>query len=432
MGSSVDFERQMRRQFYEPRRNSGLAVGMTIFSVASWHMIAREQGLGELLLSGFVLWFTYLGSVLLHELGHALAAQAVNLRPIVFLCGTGPRLRRRLAGVALNVGLVPGGGLVQVVSDTQQPLMKWRLFALYAAGPLVSLALWWVGYVPLGHHWLALKAGSDAWIMPGAALVIINSLLLFSSANPCSRRGDVGTPAGDVVQIARLARLPPAQLNGLVLAAELADVTQLMALEQYAAALEAARGHALLAPGNWIARLQLGTLLLLAGEHEAAFRELAALRNEPALAEAGFDQAAALVANNYAWACYMLDDATLLDDADRASAEAHQKLPNAASILGTRGTVLVALGRIEEGERLLERALKRHRSRAHKATVLVGLALASLQRGKPKNARRLLSEAKYLDPTCELLGRGQRALEGAEQPHVEHRDRLSPDTAQSP
>ena len=57
-------------------------------------------------------------------------------------------------------------------------------------------------------------------------------------------------------------------------------------------------------------------------------------------------RAVALVANNYAWACYMLDDAALLDDADRASAEAHQQLPNAASILGTRGAVLVARGRV--------------------------------------------------------------------------------------
>jgi tetratricopeptide (TPR) repeat protein len=252
-------------------------------------------------------------------------------------------------------------------------------------------------------------AGSDAWIMPGAALVMINFAFMLSSANPFSARGDVGTPAGDIAQIALLPRMPEAQVNGLVLAAEVKDVAQLMALEHYAAAFEAARRHVSVSPGNWLARLQLGTLFLLAREYDAAARELGILRGDPELGGgAGLGRLAPLVANNFAWACYMLEETARLDDADRASAEAHQKLPNAASILGTRGAVLVALGRVEEGKPLLKRALKLHRTRVPKATNLVGLALAALQQGQRKNARRLLKEAKELDPECELLARGER------------------------
>jgi tetratricopeptide (TPR) repeat protein len=255
--------------------------------------------------------------------------------------------------------------------------------------------------------------------MPGAALVIVNFLFVLSSANPLSGGGDVGSPAGDIVQIALLPRLPHAQLNVVVLAAELTDVLQLMALEHYTAAFEAARRRVSISPGNWVARLQLGTLFLLAREYDAAFRELAAIRTEPALSsEAGVARAVALVANNYAWACYMLDNPELLDDADRASTEAHQQLPNAASILGTRGAVLVAQGRVEEGKPLLQRALKLHRLRADKATNLVGLALAALQQRQRKDARRLLAEAKRLDPDCELLSRGQRELDIAEKRHA--------------
>src|SRR3954463_6865734 len=88
MGSTEDFERRMRRQFYEPRWTSGLVVSTCIFVGASWHRLGRGRGLRELLLSVLVLWFTYLGSVLLHELGHALVARAVNLRPIVLVSGT--------------------------------------------------------------------------------------------------------------------------------------------------------------------------------------------------------------------------------------------------------------------------------------------------------------------------------------------------------
>lgn len=426
MGNAEDFERRIRQQFYEPRWVSGLVVATGIFVGASWHMLVRERGLRELLISMLVLWVVYLGSVLLHELGHALVARAVNLRPIVLLSGAGPRLRLRLAGVALNLGILPADGLVQVVSETPQPKLKWRLLAVYMAGPAVFLALWWIGYVPLGHQWMALKAGSDDWMMPGAALVIVNFLFLLSSANPLSVRGDVGTPAGDMMQIARLPRLPQAQVNGLVLAAEVTEVLQLMALERYAVAFEAARHHRAVSPGNWIARLQLGTLFLLGRDYEAAFRELSAIRNDPALSgEAGLGLAAALVANNYAWACYMLDDPTLLDDADRASAEAYQRRPNAASILGTRGSILVARGRVEEGKPLLQRALKLHYMRAPKATNLVGLALAALQQGHRKRARRLLTDAQRLDPDCELLSRGERELGAVESRRAKHRSRGS-------
>jgi tetratricopeptide (TPR) repeat protein len=206
--------------------------------------------------------------------------------------------------------------------------------------------------------------------------------------------------------------MPEAQVNGLVLAAEVKDVAQLMALEHYAAAFEAARRHVSVSPGNWLARLQLGTLFLLAREYDAAARELGILRNGPELvAGSGLGRLAPLVANNFAWACFMLDETARLDDADRASAEAHQKLPNAASILGTRGAVLVALGRVEEGKPLLKRALKLHRTRVPKATNLVSLALAALQQGQRKSARKLLKEAREMDPDCELLARGERELQ---------------------
>lgn len=140
MGRTEDFERRMRRQFHDPRWSGGLVVSAWMFLGASCHMLVRKRGLWELLLSVIVLWVTYLGSVLLHELGHALVARAVGLHPIVLVSGTGPRLRARVAGIALNLGLVPAGGLVRVVSETAQRKLKWRLFAVYAAGPTVSLA----------------------------------------------------------------------------------------------------------------------------------------------------------------------------------------------------------------------------------------------------------------------------------------------------
>ena len=80
MGSTEDLERRMRRQLHESRGMSGVLVNTAIFVGASWHMLVRERGLRELLLSVLVLWFTYLGSVLAHELGHALVAWAARTK----------------------------------------------------------------------------------------------------------------------------------------------------------------------------------------------------------------------------------------------------------------------------------------------------------------------------------------------------------------
>jgi Flp pilus assembly protein TadD len=85
--------------------------------------------------------------------------------------------------------------------------------------------------------------------------------------------------------------------------------------------------------------------------------------------------------------------------------------PNNPSVLGTRGSVLVALGRVKEGRKLLKRSLKLHRHAQSRSSVLASLALASVRQGRGEDARQLLKRARAMDASCELLSRVEHELD---------------------
>ncbi|RMF85670.1 MAG: RIP metalloprotease RseP [Nitrospirae bacterium] len=92
--------------------------------------------------------------VLVHELGHFLAARAVGIGVERFSLGFGPPLyERRIGGTAFRIALLPLGGYVKMVGDTPgaplpaeargRPFLAqppWRRALVAAAGPAANLA----------------------------------------------------------------------------------------------------------------------------------------------------------------------------------------------------------------------------------------------------------------------------------------------------
>jgi|HubBroStandDraft_1064217.scaffolds.fasta_scaffold80132_4 peptidase M50-like protein len=130
------------------------------FNSTAWTFFGTVLSLG-------VAWCV---SVLLHEVGHAVAARLVGLRPWGVLCGSGPVvLRRRIGDLAVDLRLLPGNGLTLLSGHGR--LIKWRLLATYAAGPLVTFALLYAaaiepraagGLLPLGRETQEPSAHRDA------------------------------------------------------------------------------------------------------------------------------------------------------------------------------------------------------------------------------------------------------------------------------
>ncbi len=117
-----------------------------------------------------------------------------------------------------------------------------------------------------------------------------------------------------------------------------------------------------------------------------------------------------MVLNNLAYADALLGTADLLGEADRYSEEAMAVLSWVPAVKGTRGTVLAALGRMDEGIRLLRDSMQQADGSHGKAQNACWLAIAEAKRGNLAQAKQYLEEARKLDPKCSLLDRAQKVL----------------------
>jgi len=115
--------------------------------------------------------------------------------------------------------------------------------------------------------------------------------------------------------------------------------------------------------------------------------------------------------NNIAWADFMLADPNLLDEADRFSLQSLQATPWAPYAKGTRGAVLMELGRLDESIPLLRQALDGNDGHRHKSLNCCCLALAMARLGDPKAARAFIEKAAKFDPACPLLNRARSEVQ---------------------
>jgi tetratricopeptide (TPR) repeat protein len=154
-------------------------------------------------------------------------------------------------------------------------------------------------------------------------------------------------------------------------------------------------------PGNWW--LQFGRAMILAhrqDHREARSACLTALESPEASSESH-----AYLWNNIAWEDLMIGDSALLEEADRLSEQALTELPWIPAVKGTRGSVLVELGRSDEGVSLLQQAHRENASPSNRALNACYLAMAMARQGDLPRAREFVTEAERLDPACLLLER---------------------------
>jgi tetratricopeptide (TPR) repeat protein len=397
----------------EARRSSALVMSAVLVLFGT--ILGLQQGGGFLafVTTLFSLVSVWIVSVLAHELGHVAAAFAVRLTPFLLLVGGGPSLlRAEVLGVAIDIGSLPGGGLTRFAAARPLKWMKWRLLATYAAGPLVSIALLKAGLLMAPRLWGAFAEDGVGAVTPAIALVWVNGWLVLTSALPFPAENDSSRPRNDLLQILGLPWRTADSMNRLTLAMGSVRLSRLLTLRRYQAAFVEARDCLASRPDDWVVRLFLAEMLIHARRYSESAAEYATLLEAPGFIAAKLPPlVVALVSNNYAWANVMLRDPQTLRLADVASAKALELATSNPSVLSTRGLVLVEMGEINEGSKLLKRSLKLHRQTAARATVLASLALASARQGRLDNARQLFKQASSADSGCELLARVQQELE---------------------
>jgi len=120
-----------------------------------------------------------------------------------------------------------------------------------------------------------------------------------------------------------------------------------------------------------------------------------------------------LMQNNIAYTNVLLGGDELLKEADEFSQAAMTAMSWMPAVRGTRGTVLVAMGRIEEALPMLHDAMMKAVSPSHKASNACIISIAEARRGNLELARNYLEEARKLQPKCSLLSRAETVLREA-------------------
>ncbi len=98
----------------------------------------------------------------------------------------------------------------------------------------------------------------------------------------------------------------------------------------------------------------------------------------------------------------------MLIKADTCSRLALKQIPWLVNCKGTRGSVLIELGRYDEGLKLLHDALRDDSHKPGQALNACYIAIAEARRGNLKESHNYFTLARKLDSDCVLLERGKQ------------------------
>lgn len=374
------------------------------------------------LFSGFYLIAE--AQVVPHEAGHAFMAGLCGFRVFRVELGEGRSVAEvRLGGTVVEVRALPMGGATW--SSTDDPRRyRLRRTLVVAAGPVVTAAI-----AGLAWRWPT-EPGT-----PGDAVrwlvVVTAAVVLVTNLVPWRPTRGAGRAPTDGWQLVTTPWLSDAEVAEAVDLHARLDVVEHARRREWEAALAGARRVVEGAPGDVEARRLL--VWALGGSRrwvEAAdvARAALAMAEAPVGGDGGTGGSArvggsaaaevsgtslGVLCNDLAWSDLMTGDAGRLDEADRCSARAVELVGWLPGAIGTRGAVLVARGRLDEGLSLLAASVGAHPDRRDRALNRCFSAIGEARRGDVAAARRHLSAAERDDADCELLPRARAVVADA-------------------
>ncbi|HET6248759.1 MAG TPA: site-2 protease family protein [Tepidisphaeraceae bacterium] len=345
-------------------------------------------------------------SIIPHELAHAAAGWLAGIEVWSITLGRGRRIASfKFRQFVFELRSGPNIGYVtHCVPD--YPGRRWREFVLIAAGPLANLVLLILSLILANTNGPVSPAHGSRHGFPWIVLAAANALLLIISLFGKNLTLPSGKTTCDGRKLARLLSTPRPDAQTRRYQNLTSRAGRLLVREEYAGALALLRPLLIERPADVYPRGLAATAMLgmqnLTGAR-AVFRQLLD-EYQPR------DATRAWIANCLAWTDLVLDDPQFLDEAVRQTAEAFALMPWEPSVQSTRGYALVITGNLDEGERLLRKALAGAELPNQRAAVLCALAIARIHRGQIDAARPILTKVRQLYRTCELLAKAERLI----------------------
>ncbi len=373
-----------------------MVLGIVLFHTTPW---------GSVLLFLGTLLLTVIFSMIPHELGHALAAVGLGMRLFTVSFGSNGRILfvRRVLGYDLAFHAVLLGGYV-LYTPKYLCFARLRDFLAVLAGPLTNGLL-----LIIALHLLAGVSSNDmsfhilAGFIYGSVLVLAISLFPRKYRVRNARTPNDGLLALTIPFRSRKSMETWHSSTFYYEAMKSLERGNVQDAEDWLA-----KGMAAYPDNSWALIAQASILNHRREYADARELFLKALKQSESTRE--FQ---AHFWNSIAWMDLMIATPPLLEEADQFSRQALEEIPWLSYARGTRGCVLIELGRIDEGVPLVEQALRENNKASDKALNACYLAIATIKRADTVNGRKYIEEAKKHDPNCPLLERATKRLKGS-------------------
>jgi tetratricopeptide (TPR) repeat protein len=368
----------------------------------------RREMSGPLSLGIAVLlfWVFAYVRILIHELGHLIAASAFGWKLLTLVVGTGPEKSfGRMGNVEVRFGARPFGGLTRVV-PLQFGLYRFKFLIFVICGPLAN-ALLIVSMVAI-YRAFDLDQWPE-WVTVVLGLSFYHEVaFLIGNLIPHEVRRYDRKLSSDGLQIWNCLTKSRSELesnfnNGLVAYAEMllkagkaADARRLM---------EDAFFH--VGPQTDPARITFWIrVLLVLGRQREALEE-----SEKVIA--GVDRLEAPVIQTLdQLACIPIfgDHPEFLPVATKCIDEAIQREPQTITLKGTKGSLLIENGNLAEGVPMLEEVRRESESENDQAICSYYLAYACYKKGDTSGAVEQLRLSKEKYPQCLVASRIEKKI----------------------
>jgi tetratricopeptide (TPR) repeat protein len=354
---------------------------------------------GSLLLNLALLELFVFLSTILHECGHILAARIAGLRVFGIEIGFGRYVADFwLGGLRWQFRALPFGGFAYAAPRTTA-YYRLRNSVFILGGPLVNLMLVALSIGSTFDGEKRLYEALSQGLSPVAVLFFANAGLLLYSVCPAEFTTARGKIANDALLLWRTWRTSKSEIEKASLVWHYWEAEHCRSQRKFSEAETWIANGLEQYPNNFVLESQRALLLDAKGEFLAGFElseKLLARSNE-------FPTYEPILLNNVAYFGVCTRNPHLLERADVTSREALDRMPWLACIKGTRGAVLLRLGRCDEALKLLREAFTAHDDRISRALSACWLAEAYLRMDEPTQAKRYLAVARRADPHCVLL-----------------------------
>lgn len=329
-------------------------------------------------LLGLMWWLMF--SIVFHELAHFAVGRLVGLRPWLISIGDGHVVvQHQFDTVKLILRANPYSGVVYpFVLESQLSQTRWKQFAMVLAGPLLNLALC-IYFTKVALD----PTRSLSLYQAPEQLAAVNAYLLLWCLIPFHANVDgVQTP------------------NDALSLIQLATGRNRTASKSLAKVAQADAGTPTGPSWSWMVNQVEATSLLTHCREQLSNPHLPIAERVTLL-------------DTFATCVLMYGAGEFLPEADRYSEELYTLKPDEWTVKGTRGSVFIETGRLEEGMSMLQEVMDKDSSAFDRAISASFLALAELKRNNVDGAAEWLRKSRDLDPNCGSLKRIEALLRSA-------------------